>query len=167
MTLLICPDHPRPSWCIFKQITLITVGRRYATRQFLCYWWVLLPTGITLHASYNHDTENCAFRMRRECLEHTPRHRLQRTPLVIDPDMHHGTGVTHVPWCMSGSLTSGILSRENVPGIPGACATHTFTYLVSGPCTVRFNGYARCSHLLHDAVVWLQSLLPVSIRVTS
>ena len=34
--------------------------------------------------------------------------------------MHHGTCVTHVPWCMSGSLTRG--DGENVPGIPGACA---------------------------------------------
>ena len=34
--------------------------------------------------------------------------------------MHHGTCVTHVPWCMSGSLTYG--DGENVPGIPGACA---------------------------------------------
>ena len=25
---------------------------------------------------------------------------------VSDPDMHHGTCVMHVPWCMSGSLTS-------------------------------------------------------------
>ena len=31
------------------------------------------------------------------------------TPLVSDPDMHHGTCVTHVPWCMLGSLTSGFL----------------------------------------------------------
>ena len=30
-------------------------------------------------------------------------------PRVSDPDMHHGTGVTHVPWCMPGSLTSGFL----------------------------------------------------------
>ena len=28
---------------------------------------------------------------------------------VSDPDMHHGTCVTHVPWCMSGSLTSSFL----------------------------------------------------------
>ena len=28
-------------------------------------------------------------------------------PRVSDPDMHHGTCVTHVPWCMLGSLTSG------------------------------------------------------------
>ena len=30
-------------------------------------------------------------------------------PLVSDPDMHQGTCVTHVPWCMPGSLTGGFL----------------------------------------------------------
>ena len=30
-------------------------------------------------------------------------------PRVSDPDMHHGTCVTDVPWCMPGSLTSGFL----------------------------------------------------------
>ena len=50
-----------------------------------------------------------------------PRDRLQIKPLVSDPNMHHGTCVTHVPWCMSGSLTRG--RGENVPGIPGACAS--------------------------------------------
>ena len=49
-----------------------------------------------------------------------PRRRFKRKPLVSDPSMHHGTCVTHVPWCMSGSLTCG--DGENVPGIPGACA---------------------------------------------
>ena len=33
--------------------------------------------------------------------------------------MHHGTCVTHVPWCMSGSLTCG--DGEKIPNIPGAC----------------------------------------------
>ena len=28
------------------------------------------------------------------------------SPQVSDPDMHHGTCVTHVPWCMPGSLYS-------------------------------------------------------------
>ena len=28
---------------------------------------------------------------------------------VSDPDMHHGTCVTYVPWCMPGSLTCGFL----------------------------------------------------------
>ena len=34
---------------------------------------------------------------------------LSPSPQVSDPDMHHGTCVTHVPWCMPGSLTSGSL----------------------------------------------------------
>ena len=50
----------------------------------------------------------------------SPRRRLQRKTLVSDPVMHHGTCVMHMPWCMSGSLTS--CGGENVPGIPGACA---------------------------------------------
>ena len=77
------------------------------------------------------DTQNCGLRMRWECREWFPRHRLQRKLLVNDPGMHHDTCVTHVPWCMSGSLTSG--GGENVPGIPSACATHSFAYLVRGP----------------------------------
>ena len=42
-------------------------------------------------------------------------------PRVSDPDMLHGTWVTHVPRCMPGSLICGFLWsrwRENVPGIP-------------------------------------------------
>ena len=77
------------------------------------------------------DTQTFALRMRRECRQRFPRHRLRRKPLVSDPDMHHGSCATHVPWCMSGSLTCG--GGENVPGIPGACATRNFTYLVRGP----------------------------------
>ena len=30
-------------------------------------------------------------------------------PRVSDPDMHYGTCVTHVPWYIQGSLTSGFL----------------------------------------------------------
>ena len=58
-------------------------------------------------------------------------------PRVSDPDMHHDTCVTHVPWCMPRSLTNAFVWsrwRENVPGIPGACATRNFTYLNKGPC---------------------------------
>ena len=72
--------------------------------------------------------------MRRECRECFLCHWLQRKPLGKDPGMHHGTCVTHVPWCMSGSLFSR--GRENVPGIPGACATRNFTYLARGPWLV-------------------------------
>ena len=57
------------------------------------------------------------------------------SPQVSDPDMHHGTCITHVPWCMPGSLTSGFLWKIGGMGgnVPGACATCNFTYLVRGP----------------------------------
>ena len=42
--------------------------------------------------------------MRRECRERFP-----PPPRFSDPDMHHGTCVTHVSWCMPGSLTNGFL----------------------------------------------------------
>ena len=51
------------------------------------------------------DTYNCGLCMPR-CRERFPRKRIQRKPPVSDPGIHHGTCVTHVPWCMSGSLTS-------------------------------------------------------------
>ena len=49
------------------------------------------------------DMQNCGLRMHRECRERLP------SPRVSDTDMHHGTCVTHVPWCIPGSLTSGFL----------------------------------------------------------
>ena len=55
----------------------------------------------------------------------------ERFPLASDPAMHHGTCVTHVPWCMSESLTRG--GGKNVPGIPGTSATCNFLYLTRGP----------------------------------
>ena len=33
-------------------------------------------------------------------------------PRISDRDMHHGACVTHVPWCMPGSLTSGLLWNQ-------------------------------------------------------
>ena len=62
------------------------------------------------------DTQNRGLRMRRGCRERFPRHLLQRKPLVSDPGKHHGTCVTHVPWCMSGSLNRG--SEKKFPAFP-------------------------------------------------
>ena len=73
--------------------------------------------------------------MHGECRERFPRHRLQRKPQVSDPAMHHCTRVTHVPWCPSGSLTR--CGGENLPGIPGACATRNFVYLLRGTYTIQ------------------------------
>ena len=82
--------------------------------------------------------------MRREYWERFPRHRLQRKPLVSDHDIHQGTCVTHVPWCMLGSLTRG--GGENVPGIPSECTTRNLTYLARGP--------------LHDVSYLQRTLIP-------
>ena len=95
-----------------------------------------IRTAACIHSSISMglllDTQNCGLCMRRECPERFPRHRIQRKSLVNDPGMHHDTCVTHGPWCMSASLNRG--GAENVPGIPGACATQNFTYLARGPC---------------------------------
>ena len=90
------------------------------------------------------DTQNWGLRMGRECRERFPRHQLQRKPLVSDPGKHHGTCLTYMPWCNSGSLTRGGL--ENVPGIPGACASSNFAHLVRGPWVNKSLGYIRYSY---------------------
>ena len=72
-----------------------------------------------------------------------PPRRLRRKPLVNDPGMHHGSCVTHVPWCMSVSLARG--GGENVPGIPGACA----------PAILRIWQEAHVAHWCE--IVWMFS----------
>ena len=58
-------------------------------------------------------------------------------PQFSDPDLHHGTCVTHVPWCMSGSLTRSFLwSRSRGKTFPAFLAharSVIFLYLVRGP----------------------------------
>ena len=55
-------------------------------------------------------------------------------PRVSDSDIYHFTYVTHVPWRMLELEVSFEVGRgENVSGIPGACATRNYTYLVRGP----------------------------------
>ena len=45
-----------------------------------------------------------------------PRYPFQRKSLVIYPGVHHGTCTTHVPWCMSGSITLG--GGKTFPAFP-------------------------------------------------
>ena len=94
--------------------------KRYSLKHSL--WLIEIDMGLLP------DTHNCELRMHRVCRKRFSHHRLQRKPIVSYPGMHHGTCVTHVPCCMSGSLTRG--GGENVPG---ACATHNFAYPVRGP----------------------------------
>ena len=70
-------------------------------------------------------------------------------PRVSDPGMNQGTCVTHVPWCMPELLTSGFLWSRWLGkrfGIPSACATRNFAYLVRGPwklCSPIYGSRAR------------------------
>ena len=80
----------------FTQTQLDDHSCKIVQNSLICFPMGLLP-----------DTQNRGLRMRRECRERFPRHRIQRKLLVSDPGMHHGTCVTHVPWCMSGSLNCG------------------------------------------------------------
>ena len=56
---------------------------------------------------------SCLKRLHRERFHH---HRLQRKPLISDPGMHHGTCVTHVPWCMPGPLLA--VAGKTFPAFP-------------------------------------------------
>ena len=83
-------------------------------------------------------------------------------PRDSDTDMHHGTCATHAKrvsrTCRDACRDRDFLWsrwRGNVPGIPGACATSNFTYLVRGPCTK----LSVCDHIL-----WLTDMTYVIIR---
>ena len=89
-----------------------------------------------------------------------------RKLLVSDPDMHHGTCVTHVPWCMLGSLTRD--DGENVLGIPGACATRNVAYLVRGPWIYLTSNTCLCLWWgcgdFRDVTLQLWRLCPIDLR---
>ena len=79
------------------------------------------------------DTQNCGLCMRRECKERFPRHRGLAIPACITTracctchDAYRGR------WLAVSFEVGG---GENVPGIPGACASCSFAYLVRSPWT--------------------------------
>ena len=64
------------------------------------------------------------------------------SPLVSNPDMHHGTCVMRVPWCMPGSLTRGFLwSRWRGKRSRHSRRMRNFTYLERDPWKTSCMGY--------------------------
>ena len=60
-------------------------------------------------------------------------------PLVSDPDMHHSTCMTHVPWCMPESLTSSFVwsrlnsvAKKTFPASPAQALPTVLRIYVSG-----------------------------------
>ena len=54
-------------------------------------------------------------------------------PRVSDPDMHQGTCMTHVPWCIPGSLTSSFIGSRWWGKRSRRMRHLQFSYLVRGP----------------------------------
>ena len=136
-------------WFVIWHTDLYSASVNAVQEKISCYIWPRY-NGTLLYVK-------CGLCMRRECQERFPRHWLQRKPLVSEPGMHHGTCLTHVPWCMSGSLIRR--GGENVPGIPGACTTRFFTYLVRVPW-VRGDGLSpvRKQAITFPSYHWLHEI---------
>ena len=92
------------------------------------------------------NPSNCGLRMRWKCRERFSRHRgsaipactmarawplFYKKPMGFLSDSGHLRAVVHV---VIAKWQFPVGGEENVPGIPGACATRNFTYLVKGPC---------------------------------
>ena len=79
--------------------------------------------------------------------------------------MHRDTCVTHGPWCISGSLARG--SGGSVPGIPGACTTSNFAYLVRGPWHSLLQHFFKCccSNFCID-IIWLTLEMVLKCDIT-
>ena len=88
-------------------------GTRFWQVQDL-YSIVIIGTGIqwrltsSLQQPHESDVHGPLARYVKLRVAHAPG-TFSPPPWVSDPDMHHGTCVTHVPWCMPGSLTSGFI----------------------------------------------------------
>ena len=104
--------------CIFCWLSIYTISWIYHSSTATKRKWDQAIYSHVVWASYQiRKIAGCACAGNARNVSH----RLQMKPLVSDPGMYHDTCVTHVPWCMSGSLTRG--GGEN---FPGACGTRNF-----------------------------------------
>ena len=77
-------------------------------------------------------------------------------PRVSDLDVHHGTCVTHVPWCMLGSLTSGFLwSRGRGKHSRHSRRMHNPHFYVSDKRLMKWSTHQSDKVLIKD-VNWYQ-----------
>ena len=136
----------------------------YILRWFLCnrHFYHKDPTifrnsSVWSRMGLLRDTSNNGLRMHRECLGRFSRHRLQRKSLVSA--LHASRHVRHARVVMHVGIANPRCG-ENVPGIPGACATRNFPYLVRGPWRLSRN------YIIHESYV-LNFCLLLSANITS
>ena len=76
-------------------------------------------------------------------------------PRFSDPDMHHGTCVTHVSWCMPGSLTSDFLwSRWRGKRSRHSRRMHNPQFYVSGKRPMDLLQIVRGGSLDESLLLW-------------
>ena len=117
-----CPRH-------HTYMKLCWMNRHKRGSRFMLGFISLVIPMICLHGPLTRYVAGLC--TRRECQERFPRHRRWAIPTCITARAR-----LHVPWRIPGSLTSGFLwsrCEENVPGIPGACATRNFICPVRVP----------------------------------
>ena len=86
----------------YRATTICTVDFIYSLEGHL------VPLGCPVFPDHDHGPLTRYVKLQ---VAHAPRMSgtFSPPPQVSNPDMHHGTCVAHVPWCMPGSLTSGFL----------------------------------------------------------
>ena len=93
-------------------------AQRTSNAEIVSIWWRHhgssyrvrpLPSTEMLRSVSTNQWASC--QIRKIAVAHAPGMpgTFSPSPQVSDPDMHHGTCVTHVPWCMPGSLYSSFL----------------------------------------------------------
>ena len=102
--------HWCQKWRISKYICIY--HKKKTCKYAVCNKWLLFHEALGCHAHWYTSIFNGSLaRYVISRVAHAPRMpgMLSPPPRVSDSDMHHGTYVTHVSWCIPGSLTSGFL----------------------------------------------------------
>ena len=152
-------------WCVlYRRFAVHTIGS-----QNSCYtWWEAM-----VHAICNEQPSfmlyvvgtQCSCYIGWEVRAHGPLARYVKLRVAHAPGMpgtfsrHRRLAIpayirarasrTYRDACRDRKLADyfGVGAGEDVPGIPGACATRNFTYLVRGPCYTRWEARA---HAIYD-----------------
>ena len=93
-------------------------------------------TRVTLYWPSDKSWASCQIRIIAGCACAGNAGNVSPSPQVSDPEMHHSTSTTHVPWYMTESPASGFLWsqwRGKGSRLSCACAARKFTYQVRGP----------------------------------
>ena len=87
---------------------------------------------------------SCQIRMIAGCAFAGNAGNVSTSPQVSDPEMHHSTSATHVPWCMPESLTSGFLwSQWQGKGSRHSRCMRNPQFYVSGKRPITWNNDDR------------------------